>query len=418
MNLLKKCKKIAGPGVITGAADNDPSGIATYSQAGAQFGYTQLWAMLFLLPLQTAIQDACARIGAVTGKGLAANIKSLYGTRFLYGLVLLLLIANIINIGADIGAMAAVIQLILPLNFVFLTVALTIIILLLEILVPYKKYARLLKYLTLFLLAYPFTLFMINAPWKKVLASTFIPHIEFNFHFLFILTGLLGTTISPYLFFWQASQEIEEEKEKGLLTKNHAPNISAKLMKQIRIDNFLGMLLSQICAWSIIVVAATVLNANGIHYVETAADAAKALEPFAGPYAKLFFSVGVLGLGLLSIPILAGSSAYACCETFKWQLGLNKKWKRAPYFYLIIILSTLIGLSMNFIGIDPMKALVYAAVINGMTAVPLIFIVIFIANKSRIMHQYKSGLIANTLLWLTFICMALTAISVCLAFIL
>jgi NRAMP (natural resistance-associated macrophage protein)-like metal ion transporter len=410
MGVLKYGKK-AGPGIVTGAADNDPSGIATYSQTGAQFGYDQLWTALFLLPLQTAIQESCARVGAITGQGLAALIKKQYGSFILFFLVFLVLVANIINIGADLAAMTATVRLLIPVPFSFLIILFTASIVILEIFVCYKDYAGILKWLCLTLLAYPLTLFFIHAPWLTILKSTFIPTFKFDFQFLFIITGVLGTTISPYLFFWEASHEVEEVKCKHLAKNGAKPKISKKFMRNLRIDNFLGMLFSQICAWSIIVVAATVLNPHGITDIKTAADAAKALEPFVGRFAEIIFAVGVVGLGFLSISILAGSGAYALSEAFNWTTGLDLKFSSARGFYSVIIFSTVIGLLIGSSPINPMKALVYAAVINGVVAVPLIFFIWLIANNKKIMGNHKSGWLSNIFVWLCFICMGVTSIA-------
>ncbi|MFZ2314455.1 MAG: divalent metal cation transporter [Gammaproteobacteria bacterium] len=423
MRFFKRCLRILGPGVITGAADDDPSGIATYSQAGAQFGYGQLWTVIFMLPLQTAIQEACSRIGAVKGKGISAVIKEHYNKKILYSIVFLVLIANIINIGADIGAMAEAAHLIIPVNIVILTLMFTAISLMLEIFISYKKYVKFLKWLCLFLLAYPITVLMIKESWWELLKATFIPNIEFSFQFMFIITGVLGTTISPYLFFWQASEEVEEERKRHLIRKDGIPHISKKFINELRIDNFIGMFFSEIVAWSIIVVSATVLHSHGITDIKSAADAAKSLEPLvhtfphSGYAAKVIFSIGIIGLGLLAVPILAGSAAYALSEAFSWRGGLYLKFKRAHGFYGIITIATLIGLSLNFIGIDPMKALIYAAVINGVVAVPLIFIVGSIAKNESIMGIYKSGLLSNILILITFISMAIAATAMFFTFI-
>jgi len=423
--MLKKIKKffhLLGPGVITGAADDDPSGIATYSQTGAQFGYGQLWTAVFMFPFQAAVQEACARIGAVTGKGIAAVVNTHYGKKVLYAVVILVLVANTINIGADIGAMAAAAHLIIPLNFVILTLLFTVSILLLEIFTSYKVYSKILKWLCISLFAYPITVFIVTQPWLTLLKATLIPHIELNFQFLFIITGVLGTTISPYMFFWQASEETEEEKEKHLMNGNQKPHIGKVFIKNLRIDNLAGMLFSEIGTWSIIVVTATVLNAHGITNIKTAADAAKALEPLvstfpnAGYVAKLIFAVGVLGLGFLSIPILAGSAAYAFAEAFNLREGLNQKLKKAHGFYGVITIATLLGLIINFIGIDPIKALVFAAVINGIIAVPLIFIIGLIARSKNIMGEFRSGPVSNILVWATFIGMGLAAVGMFLTF--
>jgi NRAMP (natural resistance-associated macrophage protein)-like metal ion transporter len=414
---ISKFFKTLGPGVITGAADDDPSGIATYSQTGAQFGYGQLWTAIFMLPFQIGVQEACARIGAVTGKGIAAVVKQHYSKKILYAVVVLVLLANTINIGADIGAMAAAAALIIPLNLVILTLSFTVLMLLLEIFTSYKVYSKILKWLCLSLFAYPVTVFIISQPWGTLLKATFIPHLELNFQFLFIIVGVLGTTISPYMFFWQASEETEEERAEHLLVKGEKPHIGRRFIHNLRIDNFVGMLFSEIGTWSIIVVTATVLNAHGVIDIKTAADAAKALEPLvstfpnAGYLAKVIFAVGVIGLGLLSVPVLAGSAAYAFTEAFNLNEGLNLKLKKAHGFYGVITIATLIGLMINFIGINPIKALVFAAVINGVVAVPLIFIIALIARNKNIMGQYKSGWISNLLVWLTFLGMGAAAIG-------
>lgn len=405
---IKKFFKLLGPGLITGAADDDPSGIATYSQAGAQFGFGLLWTSLYMLPLQAGIQEACARIGAATGKGIAHVLREYYDKRILYCVVSLLLIANTINIGADIGAMAAAAQLLLPLDYVVLCFFFTLIILLLIIFLNYKTYAKILKWLCLSLLAYPVTIFIVSADWWNILKATLIPSFEFNFQFLFMLMAILGTTISPYLFFWQASQEVEE---------NQNLKVTKKTIRNLRIDNFAGMLFSEVATWAIIVVSATVLFTNGITNINTAADAAKALEPLvqnfphAGLLAKIIFATGIIGLGLISVPVLAASAAYALCETFNHSKGLSLKFKQARFFYGIIIVSTFVGLGLNFIGIDPIKALIYAAFINGIIAVPLIFIIGLVAKNKKIMGRYSSGKLSKTLVMLTFLSMLIAGCS-------
>src|SRR6266487_4704756 len=414
---LKKILSILGPGVITGAADDDPSGIATYSQTGAQFGYGQLWTALFMLPFMVGVQEACARIGAVTGKGIAANVREHYSKPIVYVVVLLVLIANTINIGADIGAMAAAAQLLFPLPFVVFSLSFTTIMLLLEILLSYKVYARILKWLVLSLLAYPITVFIVTQPWGTLLQATFLPHIEINFQFLFIIIGVFGTTITPYMFFWQASEETEEERKAHLLRKHGTPRINWRFIRNLRIDTWSGMVISEVATWSIIVVAATTLHAHGVTDIRTAADAAKALAPLvqtfpnAGYLAKVIFATGIIGLGLLSVPVLAGSAAYAFAEAFRWQEGLDLKPIKARGFYGIILLATLVGLLLNFIGIDPIKALVYTAVINGVVAVPLLFIIALIARNQAIMGRYKSGWLSNLIVWFTFLGMGAAAVG-------
>jgi NRAMP (natural resistance-associated macrophage protein)-like metal ion transporter len=418
---IKKTMKMIGPGVITGAADDDPSGIATYSQTGSQFGYGQLWTIILLLPFMTAIQEACARIGAVTGKGIAAVIKENYSKKILYGAVALVVLANTINIGADLGAMAAATHLVVPINIVILTLLFTIIILLLEIFVSYKDYAKILKWLALSLLAYPLTLFLIKEPWGTLLKATFVPHVELSFAFLFIITGVFGTTISPYMFFWEASEEVEEERQKHLI-RHGETHVTKSFIKSLRIDNFVGMLSSEIATWCIIVVAATVLNAHGVTNIATAADAAKALEPLvhtfphAGFLSKIIFAIGIIGLGLLAVPVLSASASYAVAETLNWKDSLNLKLKKAHGFYGVITIATLIGLMINFVGIDPIKALVYTAVFNGVAAVPLIFIIAKIARNEKIMGEHKSGNISNVLVWGTFVIMGAAAVAMIFTF--
>ena len=413
---VKKLFKILGPGLITGAADDDPSGIATYSQTGSQFGYGQLWTVILLLPFMTAIQEACARIGAVTGKGIAAVIKENYSKKILYGAVILVVIANTINIGADLGAMAAALHLVIPINLVLLTLFFTALILLLEIFISYKKYAKILKWLALSLLAYPLTLFLVKEPWGTILKATFVPHVELSFAFLFIITGVFGTTITPYMFFWEASEEVEEERARHL-KKHGETHITKSFLKSLRIDNFIGMLSSEIATWCIIVVAATVLHANGMTNIATASDAARALEPLvhtfphAGFLAKLIFATGIVGLGLLAVPVLSASASYAVAETFNWRESLNLKLKNAHGFYGVITIATIVGLMINFVGVDPIKALIYAAVFNGVAAVPLIFIIAKIAKSEKIMGEHKSGNLSNLLVWGTFLLMGVAAVA-------
>ncbi|WP_240315145.1 NRAMP family divalent metal transporter [Mucilaginibacter pineti] len=407
---------LLGPGLTTGAADDDPSGIATYSQTGAQFGYGQLWTALYMLPFMTAVQEACARIGLVTGKGIAAVVKDHYSKPVLYAVVTLVVIANTINIGADIGAMAAAAQLLIPAPFVILTLLFTVFILVLEIFTNYRTYSKILKWLALALLSYPITVFIVHQPWLTVLKATVTPHIEFNFAYLFIITGVFGTTITPYMFFWQASQEVEEEKAKGLI-KNGKPQITWQHIKDMRADNTAGMVISEITTWCILLVAATVLHNSGVKDVKNAADAAKALEPLvhsfpnSGFLAKLIFSIGIIGLGLLAVPVLSGSAAYAVSEAFSWNASLNLKLKKAHGFYGVITIATLIGLIINFVGIDPVKALVYTAVLNGVAAVPLLFLIVKIAASEKIMGEYKSGWLSKTLLWFTFIAMGAASMA-------
>jgi NRAMP (natural resistance-associated macrophage protein)-like metal ion transporter len=417
--------RIIGPGVVTGAADDDPSGIATYTQAGAQFGLQLPWTMLFTYPLMTAVQEACARVGAVTGKGLAAIIRDNYSKKVLFPVVLLVVAANTFNIGSDIGAMAASTQLIIPwLSFPILAVSFAVIMLLLEIFVPYRMYVRILKWLALALFAYFITAFLVHVPWLDVLKATLIPHIEFNQEFLYMIVAIFGTTISPYLFFWQASNVVEDEiSEHRLPQKGGTPKISKRYLRRLRIDTVIGMLFSNVTAWFIIVVGAVVLGAHGITNINTAADAAKALEPLvqgfpnAGYISKLIFAIGVIGIGLMSVPVLAGSSSYAISETFNWKEGLFRRFKQAREFYIIIVVGTLVGLCFNFIGLDPIKALIFTAVLNGIAAVPLIYFIAKLSSRQDVMGEYKSRFWSKLGLWTAFIVMGVFAVLLIKSFI-
>lgn len=417
--------RILGPGIVTGAADDDPSGIVTYSQAGTQFGFHMPWTMLFTFPLMTAVQEACARVGAVTGKGLAATVRDHYSKKILYPVVALVVTANTFNIGSDIGAMAASTRLLLPnVPFALLAVTFAIIILILEIMVSYRTYMHILKWLAMALFAYFITAFMVRVPWVEILKATLIPHVELNKDFLYIIVGIFGTTISPYLFFWQTSNVVEDEIAEHRLAENtqSIPRISKPYLKRLRIDTAVGMLFSNVSAWFIIVVGAVVLNRAGITDIKTAADAAKALEPLvqsfpnAGFLAKLIFSIGVIGIGLQSVPILAGSSSYAVSETFNWREGLFRKFKQAREFYFVIIFGTLVGLIFNFIGFDPMKALVLTAVFNGIAAVPLIYLIARVSAREDIMGEHKSGVWSKLGLWTAFLVMGIFAVALLLSF--
>lgn len=410
--------RIFGPGVITGAVDDDPSGIATYSQTGAQFGFGQLWTALYQLPMIIAVQEACARIGAVTGKGLAGVVKEHYSRKFLTGVVFLVVVANTINIGADIGAIASAAQLVFDLPFAFYAIVAVVASISLEIFVSYKNYARFLKFLALSLLAYPITALIVREPWGQIIMATVIPHIEFSFTFFFIAVGVFGTTITPYMFFWQASGEVEEEiAHHHLAQKGGTPRGVKKFLKDVRIDTAVGMFAAELGQWFIIITTATVLFSHGVTNITSAADAAKALEPLvrsfpnSGQLAKDIFAVGVIGLGLLAVPVLAGSTAYALSEAFGWRQGLYRKFKKAKGFYGVIIVSTLIGLLMNFVGINPIKALVFAAVFNGVTAVPLLFMINKINADEKILGAYKGGKLSQTVIWLTFVIMGLGSIG-------
>lgn len=405
--------RVLGPGLITGAADDDPSGIATYSQAGAGLGFGLLWIFPIMYPLLLAVQESCARIGAITGKGLAAVIKENYSKKLLYMSVLLVVIANVVNIGADLGAMAATTQLFVDLPFAVLAIFYAIGIVLLIVFVNYKSYAKILKWLAIALFSYPITAFLVGQDWAEVFRSTFTLTPKLNFQSLYIIVGILGTTISPYLFFWDTSEVVEEEISKRSVVRI-GTNLKAtkRFLHNLRIDNFVGMTLATVTAWFIVIACASTLFKHGITEINTAADAARALEPLvqvfpnAGLIAKLIFSVGVIGIGLLAVPVLAGSSSYAISEAVGWKEGLYRKFKRAIGFYIVIILATLAGLIMNFVGIDPIKALIFSAVFNGIAAVPLLYMIAKVGNNTNIMGEYKNGILSNVIIRLTFIIMA------------
>ncbi len=423
-NRFGRFLRVLGPGLVTGAADDDPSGIATYSQAGAGFGFGLLWAFPLMYPLLLAVQESCARIGAITGKGLAAVIKENYSKKLLYMSVGLVVVANTINIGADLGAMAATTQLFVNVPFALLAIIFAIIVVLLVVFVSYKSYAKMLKWLALALLAYPITAFLVGQNWPEVFRSTFTLTPKINFQTMYIFVGMLGTTISPYLFFWDTSEVVEEEIAKRNMSKiGEIPKATKRFLHNLRIDNFVGMTLASVTAWFIVIACASTLYKSGITEINTAADAAKALEPLvqnfpnAGLIAKLIFSVGIVGLGLLAVPVLAGSSSYAISEALGWKEGLYRKFKRAVGFYMIIIFATLAGLAMNFMGIDPIKALVFTAVFNGISAVPLLFMIAKVGNNKKIMGEYKNGAISNFVVRLTFGIMAAAVLVLLYSFI-
>ncbi len=409
--------RVLGPGLVTGAADDDPSGIATYSQAGAGFGVGLLWAFPFMFPLLLAVQESCARIGAITGKGLAAVIKEYYGKKMLYSAVALVVIANTINIGADLGAMAATTQLFVNIPYGVLAVFYASLIILLVITVSYKRYSKVLKWLAISLFAYPITALLVGQNWPEVFKATFSIQGQIDFNSVYIFVGMLGTTISPYLFFWDASEVAEEEIVKGNVAKIGTDKKATKrFLHNLRMDNFVGMALASITAWFIVIACAATLNQHGITEINTAADAARALEPLvkgfpdAGLVAKLIFSVGIIGIGLLAVPVLAGSSSYALSEAIGWKEGLHRKFKKAIGFYGVIILATLAGLAINFMHIDPIKALIFTAVFNAVAAVPLLFMIIKIGSSRQIMGEYKNSRLSNAVIWFTFLVMSLAVL--------
>jgi NRAMP (natural resistance-associated macrophage protein)-like metal ion transporter len=398
---------LVGPGLLTGASDDDPSGIGTYSQVGAQFGYGMLWTMLFSYPLMVAAQLICARIGRVTGKGLAGNLREYYPRWALYPLVLLLLVANTINIGADLGAMGAGIHLLLPGEAGWYTVAFGLLSVVLEVMVPYHRYVRVLKWLTLALFAYVATVFVVKIAWGQVLHATFLPRLSLNRDYVTAIVAIFGTTISPYLFFWQASQEVEDldacDEDKPLI---EAPHQAVDQLHRINIDTYLGMGASNVVAFFIILTTAATLHAHGVHDIESAAQTAQALKPLAGPFAFALFAMGIVGTGLLAVPVLAGSAAYAVGETMQWNSSLESKPKKARGFYAVIAIATLAGTAMNFVHINPIKALFWTAVINGVIAVPMLAAVMLVAAKQKAMGRFAISGKLRTMGWLTTAVMA------------
>jgi NRAMP (natural resistance-associated macrophage protein)-like metal ion transporter len=408
---MKRFARSIGPGVVTGVADDDPSGIATYAQTGAIFGLSQLWMTLYSLPLMIAVQEMCARIGMITGKGIAGVIKSHYSKTILWIAVTLLSIANIINVGADLGAMGQAMSLITPLSFGISLIAITFFTLVSAIFIPYHLYARVLKYLAATVLSYIVAAFFIHQDWGKVTFATIVPHIEWNKDFLLNITAFLGTTISPYLFFWQADEEVEEEIEhrKILAFGKGRPKVTKGDIHQMRSDTVTGMFLSNLIAFFIIITASGTIS-GGHHTITSATELAEALRPLAGDFAVYLFAFGILGTGLLAIPVLAGAVAYAVAETFSIPIGLSKKFKQAIGFYGVLTVAILVGVILNFINIDPILMLYYAAAVNGILAAPLLVIILFVANNKKILGDKVNGTLSNVLVIVTTIIMAIISL--------
>lgn len=437
--------KKLGPGLTTGAADDDPSGIATYSQVGAQYGNAFSWMALFSYPLMSVVQIMCAKIGLVTSRGLAANIRLHYPRWILYVLTALLFGANAFNIGADLGAMAEATRLVFPgLPFALLVIGFTVFSLLLQIFTSYKTYASYLKWLALILFAYIFTAFMIDLDWSEIAASAIVPHMVFDKEHILIVAAILGTTISPYLFFWQTSQEVEEKILHGTAIEEHTEVIktlsaegevlgiqaitesgtvpvpviepvSKQDLKDMRIDVWSGMLISNLVMFFIIIVCSATLFRNGITDIKTAADAANALRPLAGNGAYLLFAIGIIGTGLLAVPILAGSTSYALAESFRWVSGLHHRLREAYAFYGVIIVSMLVGLGLNFIGLDPIKALIYSAIANCIVSPIVLIFIVRLSSRPDVMGEHANGRLARIAGWGVTILMGLVAIATCAA---
>ncbi len=379
-----------GSGIVTGASDDDPSGIATYSQIGAQFGFAMLWTMLLTYPLMAGIQEISAWIGRVTGVGLAGNIRRHYSAVVLYPLVALLLVANVVNLGADIGAMGSALKLLLGGSALFYSVEFGIISVIAAVFVPYRQYAQFLKWATLVLFMYVATALVVHVPLKPVLMGTFIPTIHFSNSYLTALMVVFGTTISPYLFFWQASQEVQEQRAAvGEKPLKHAPEQAPAQLETMRADTYLGMAFSNLIAFFIILDTAAALHTHGVTDIQTGAQAAEALRPLAGELTFLLFNLGIIGTGLLAIPVLAGSAAYALAEALNWPIGLERKLRRAKGFYGILCGATLLGVAMNFGSINPIKALFWSAVLNGVTAVPIMITMMMMTSNRKVIGTVK-----------------------------
>jgi NRAMP (natural resistance-associated macrophage protein)-like metal ion transporter len=401
-----------GPGLITGAADDDPSGIATYSQAGAQFGLNMLWTMVVSYPLMAAVQSICARIGRVTGRGLAVNIKQAFPAWVLFGAVGLLLVANTINIAADVATMGDVLALMVGGNRHLLTVALVSVSMAAQVFVPYRRYVKLLKWLTLALLSYAAVLFTVQVPWSVVALRTVAPRLAFDAGTATVVVGVFGTTISPYLFFWQCSEEVEDlraRREDRALIEDAAA--APRELRRIRWDTWSGMLYSNATAFFIILATAVTLHTAGVTDIQTAAQAAQALRPLAGDFAFYLFSLGILGVGAIGVPVLAGSAAYAIAEAMDWPGSLAARPRDARGFYGVIVASMIAGLGLGFTSINPIKALFYSAVINGVVAVPLTVLIVLLGSRPSVLGAYTASRTSLALGWITALLMACASVG-------
>lgn len=407
-----KLREVMGPGLITGASDDDPSGIATYSQAGAQFGFALGWTLVLTFPLMCAIQQISANIGRVTGRGLAGNLRRYYPRWLLNLTVTLLIIANTINIGADLGAMAAALRLLVAGPVLFYVGAFAAVSVVMEVFLRYTRYVSVLKWLTVSLFAYVATAFVVDMPWRQALVALVVPHTVWRADYFTIVVAIFGTTISPYLFFWQAGEEVEDMNERANSTSLlEDPAAAPREFARIRIDTYLGMGFSNLVAIFIVWTTAATLHAHGITTIDTAAEAAEALRPLAGPFAFTIFALGIIGTGLLAVPVLAGSAAYAVGEARNWPIGLGRRPLKARAFYATIALATLVGGGMNFIGIDPVRALIWSAVVNGVVAVPIMVMMVLMACRPDVMGRFVLGAWLRGFGWLATAVMAAAAIG-------
>jgi NRAMP (natural resistance-associated macrophage protein)-like metal ion transporter len=401
-----------GPGLITGASDDDPSGIGSFTQAGAAFGYATLWTALFLLPLMIVVQHVSAKIGMVSGHGLASVLKRYYSHWILFPAVACLVIANTINAGTDILAIAAAINLFVPIPILAMVLPIALAIVALQVWGSYQLIVKIFKWLTLALFAYVIAAFLARPDWSAVVTATFVPPISFSPDYLMTIVALLGTSISPYLFFWQASEEVEEERcVVGRRLLSQRKGATDKEIGDEKFDTVTGMALSQVVMYFVILAAASTLHAAGKTNIQSASDAAQALAPLAGNLASVLFSVGIIGAGLLGVPVLTGSAAYAVAEAFNWKEGLDEKPSGAKKFYIVIAASTLVGVAVAFAGIDPITALFYTAVINGVVAPPLLVMIMLIANNKKVMGKRTNGVFANVIGWFAAVLMFVAAVA-------
>ena len=404
--------KALGPGLITGAADDDPSGIATYSQAGARFGLDMLWTVVLTYPLMAVFQSICARIGRVTGKGLAANLKAVFPPWVVVSAVILLLIANTLNIAADIAAMGEAATLVFGGSRWTFTIGFALVSLMLQVFVPYHRYVRVLKWLTLSLFAYVAVAFAVHAPWLEALHRAVVPQLHINAEAALMVVAIFGTTISPYLFFWQCSEEVEEiQAHRGAHPLKEDAKDARTEFTRMRWDTYIGMAFSNAIAFFIILSTAVTLHAKGVTNIQTAADAATALRPLAGDFAFALFGIGIVATGLLALPVLAGSAAYAIAEAMGWKEGLEREAKDAKGFYAVIALAILAGLALTFSGLDPIKALVWSAVVNGVIAVPLMVVIMLLVSRRGVMGHFTATAIQRILGWAATLVMAAASIA-------
>ena len=398
-NPIKRFLKVLGPGLITGAADDDPSGIATYSIAGASLGFATLWTALLTLPLMSVVQFLCAKIGLVSGMGLAGVLRNYYSRWLLYPAVLALVVANTINAGTDIGAIASALNLLIPVPAIYMIVPISLLIVALQFWGSYRLISRVFKWLTLALFAYIAAAFLARPNWGEVIKATFVPHLSLDGKYLMTLVAIFGTTISPYLFFWQASEEVEEEMSMGRETLQERQGATYAELRNATLDTNVGMFICNLVFYFVIVAAAATLHTHGKTEIQSATEAAQALEPLAGSAAKYLFAVGLIGVGFLAVPVLTGSAAYAVAETFGWECRLDDKPREAKHFYTVIAASTLIGMLINFAGINPMSALFWTAVINGLLSPPLLVVIMLVSNNRQVMGDKVNGLGGNIFGW-------------------